>query len=63
MANDVRLLYGVGDASKVLGIGITLMRELVAGGYVASILIGRRRLVPLKALEEYIEQQSAVSVD
>ena len=44
------------EAADSLGVGVTLMRELVASGKVASVQINTRRLVPNAALVEYIDR-------
>ncbi len=51
-----KLLVTVEDASEILGIGRTGTYELVMRGEIASVKIGRRRLVVKSALAEYVEQ-------
>ncbi len=50
------LLLGVPDARRVLGIGSTCMNELLRDGTVRSVMIGRRRLIPVSALQDYVGQ-------
>ncbi|MGO1055714.1 excisionase family DNA-binding protein [Crossiella sp. CA198] len=53
------LVLTVEQAAKKLNIGRTLMFDLVGNGAVESILIGRRRLIPLEALTNYIAKLRA----
>jgi excisionase family DNA binding protein len=49
-------LYTVPDAAHQLSISERTMRALIADGDVETILLRRRRLVPEKALQDYIER-------
>ena len=49
-----RLLYNLDDAAKALSLGKRKIEELVRDGNLESVLIGRRRLVPADALEDYV---------
>lgn len=49
-----RLLLTVEEAADRLGIGRSLMYELIGDGQVASIRVGRLRRVPAEALAEYV---------
>ena len=51
---DERLLLTVEEAADRLGIGRSLMYELIGGGQVASIRVGRLRRVPLESLTDYV---------
>lgn len=51
---DDRLLLTVEEAADRLGVGRSLMYELIGEGQVASIRVGRLRRVPLEALTEYV---------
>jgi excisionase family DNA binding protein len=44
----------VASAAGVLGLGRTKLHELIAAGEVRSVKIGRRRLIPMAALDEYV---------
>lgn len=44
------------DAAEMLGIGRTLMKELVASGEIPTVRIGRRRLVRVDDLIAYVER-------
>jgi excisionase family DNA binding protein len=54
---DVRpVLLNIPEAACALGIGRSLLYELLAGGEIASVSIGRRRLIPADALAAYVER-------
>jgi excisionase family DNA binding protein len=52
-----RLAYSVEDGANLLGIGRTLMFDLVRRGDVPSIKVGKRRLIPARALSEWVDRQ------
>jgi excisionase family DNA binding protein len=52
-----RLLLTVSEAAHLLGIGRSLLYELLAGGQVESIHVGRLRRIPADALATYIDRQ------
>jgi excisionase family DNA binding protein len=52
-----RLVLTVSEAANRLGVGRSLMYELIASGQVESIRIGRLRRIPLEALSEYVTRQ------
>jgi len=56
MDRDERLLLSVVEAARRLGIGRTLMYELVLSGEVRSVHVGRLRKVPVRALESYVDR-------
>ena len=47
----------VTDAANALGVSHRMMQKLVARGDIASIKIARRRVVPVKALQDYIDEK------
>jgi len=47
-------------AAHALGIGITKFKELVAAGEIEHVEIGRRILIPVSAVDAYVEQLRAV---
>lgn len=51
---DNRLLLTVEEAADRLGIGRSLMYELISGGQIVSIRVGRLRRVPLESLTDYV---------
>jgi excisionase family DNA binding protein len=61
-----RLLLTVSEAAHRLGIGRSLLYELLADGQVESIHVGRLRRIPTDALATYIDQmreERAASAD
>ena len=54
-----RLLFTVSEAAQQLGIGRSLLYELLADGEVESIHVGRLRRIPTDALTAYIDRQRA----
>ena len=57
---DERLTLSIPEAAKVLGIGRNLCYARVKTGEIPIIKIGRRLLVPRKALERLLEQGQVV---
>jgi excisionase family DNA binding protein len=51
-----RLLVSVEQAAAILSIRRTLMMRLIYDGSVGSITVGRRRLVPRSALEDFVNR-------
>lgn len=51
------LLVSVPEAGQALGIGKRLAWELVYSGELASVRVGRRRLVPVAELERFVSGQ------
>jgi len=54
--DGVKLLVSPQDAAAALSIGRSKVFELLAAGELASVKIGRRRLIPRQALDQYIER-------
>jgi excisionase family DNA binding protein len=52
-------LLSVKDAEEILSLGHTKVCELIADGDLKSIKIGRRRLIPQVAIEEFICERLA----
>jgi excisionase family DNA binding protein len=55
------LLVTVEEAARLLGVGRTTMFELIGRGDVASVRLGRRRLIARKTLETFVEELSISS--
>lgn len=53
-SDSQRLLLRVEEAAERLGIGRTLMYELVSRGDVESVPVGRLRRIPAECLDEYV---------
>jgi excisionase family DNA binding protein len=56
-----KLTLSIEEAAKVLGIGRNLCYERAKTGEIPVIKIGRRLLVPRRALEKLLEQWQAVT--
>ena len=59
---DERLTLTIEEAAKVLGIGRQLAYDRVKTGEIPVIKIGRRLLVPKKALEKLLEEPKPVDL-
>ncbi|MBA3688377.1 MAG: helix-turn-helix domain-containing protein [Chloroflexi bacterium] len=57
MANRDRALLRVEEAAEMLGISRARAYELAASGALPSVRIGRSRRVPVRQLEEWIEER------
>jgi excisionase family DNA binding protein len=53
-----RLLLTVEEAAATIGIGRSLMYELIATGDIRTVRVGRLRRISPEALREYIAQLS-----
>lgn len=58
-----RLLLTVAEAAYRLGIGRSLLYELLADGEVESIHVGRLRRIPAEALAAFIDRQRRTAAD
>lgn len=54
--ND-QITYGIDDAHKQLGITRSALYQLLGTGEIASIKVGRRRLITRRSLEQFIAKQ------
>ena len=59
---DERLTLSIPEAAKVLGIGRNLCYARVKTGEIPVIKVGRRLLVPRRALVKLLEQGQAVTL-
>ena len=50
-------LVGVAAAARALGISESACWQLVGTGRLQSVKVGRRRLVPVHALDGFVDQQ------
>ena len=55
--SDEKLLLSVIEAAQRLGVGRTLMYELMDSGQVGSVHIGRLRKLPVEALHDFVERR------
>ena len=58
-----RLLLGIEDVQRALGIKRSMVFSLLQRGDLASTKIGRRRLVPVTALERFVKSLEADQVE
>ena len=58
---EERVTFTVEETAKLLGIGRQLAYDRVITGEIPVIKIGRRLLVPRRALEKLLEQGQAVN--
>jgi excisionase family DNA binding protein len=56
-----QLLISVEEAAQALGIGRSQTYELVMGGQVESVKIGKRRLVVAASLDVYVQRLKAAA--
>jgi excisionase family DNA binding protein len=54
---DDKVLLSVEEAARRTSIGLTVFYDLLARGEIASIKLGRRRLIPAKELEDFAERK------
>lgn len=59
---DERLTYSIPEAAKILGIGRNLCYDRVKTGEIPVIKIGRRLLVPRKALAKFLEEPKTLNL-
>jgi len=57
-----RLAHPMPEAADLLGVGRTTMYRLVDAGEIATIHIGRRRVVPHEELVEYLARKRCSQV-
>ncbi len=54
-----KLLLTTDEAAEALGVGKTKLYELLGRGELPSLKIGRRRMVPMRAIEDFVERLMA----
>lgn len=52
-------LLSIDEAAEVVGVGRTRLYADIGAGRLRSVTVGRRRLVPVKAIADYIASQAA----
>lgn len=62
MESTAKLLT-VNQAATALNLGRSKFYELIQQGTIKSVTIGRKRLIPPRALDEYIERLSEEQAD
>lgn len=53
-----KLTYSIAEAAKVLGISETTMRNLSRTQGFPCVVVGTRRLISIKGLERWVEEQA-----
>lgn len=61
MADIPPLTISIEEAARALGIGKSLAYDLVNKGTIPTIALGARRVVPVKLLEQKVEEWSATA--
>jgi excisionase family DNA binding protein len=59
--SDSTSLLDVAAAARQLSLGTTTVKKMVAAGQLRSVTVGRRRLIPAAALDEYTARLEAAS--
>jgi excisionase family DNA binding protein len=54
-----KLLLSVEEAAEAIGVKRTTLYGLLRSGDVEGVKVGNRRLVPVEALEDYVERLRA----
>ena len=57
----VPVLYDVDEAAEALRLSRSLLYELIRSGRLRTVKAGRRRLVPVAALDEYVASLDGVA--
>jgi excisionase family DNA binding protein len=55
------MLYGVDEAADALRLSRSVLYELIRSGQLRTVKQGRRRLIPVSALAEYVDSLSGVA--
>ena len=63
MKQESKLVYSVIEMAEVLGIGRSTAYELVRSGAVPSLQLGRRIVIPKRALGQLLAQCASQSAD
>ena len=53
---EATVLYSIEDVIARTSLGRSKIYELLASGELGSVKVGRRRLIPATALEEFVER-------
>ncbi len=56
--DNERLAFSVNEAASIVGLGQTKMREIINANQIHTVRVGRRILVPRKAIEVYLEAEA-----
>lgn len=58
---ESRILFDVKQASELTSLGKSTLYKLIRSGELASIKIGKRRLIPGKEIDAFVERHLEVS--
>jgi excisionase family DNA binding protein len=61
-AAKFRLLLTIPEAAEALGVGRSVLYELVLAGEITSIKIGRSRRIVLASLQEFVVRQASIGM-
>ena len=56
-----RLAVGIDEAAEMLGVGRSTLHRYVRAGLIPHVRIGRRIVIPLAALERWLNEQATHS--
>ena len=56
-----RLAVDLAEAGEMLGVGRSTVHKMVRAGKLPHVRIGRRIIIPVKALKDWLEQQASES--
>jgi excisionase family DNA binding protein len=59
----VKLAYSVDEACSATSLGRTAVFDLLRRGEIASVKVGRRRLIPVASLDAYLGRLVAEQID
>ncbi len=58
-----KILLTIPEFCEATGFGLTKAKELIGGGQVQSIRVGRSRRVPIEAVHEWVERERNAQAD
>lgn len=53
-----KLTYSVAEAAEVLGVSVANMYNIIKMDGFPVMMLGKRRLIPIKALERWVEKMA-----
>jgi excisionase family DNA binding protein len=59
---DTTVMVSIAETAKRLGLGVTTTKNLATTGQIRSVMVERRRLIPVEAIHDYVrrlEEESA----
>jgi excisionase family DNA binding protein len=57
MQESQKLTHSIKEVAKILGIGSTHAHNLVKTGRLKHVLVGKRKLIPRKEIEAFLERE------